>query len=300
MTKITLLSVWIWLAAGVVHAQDPQAEYQNLVEKGLQEFELGNYSEARVFFQRAHQLAPSARTLRSLGMTSYEIRHYVEAQDYFQQALASDVRPLTPQLRDEVTQLFRQARSFITRLQLTVIPADAHVHIDTHEVTRDADGTILLDPGAHELTVDAAHYDPITRTLQCESSETIALSIQLRETALPAADTPTSHVAPYLVLVGSAAVAVAGGALLTIALSNKHAVENPESTAGGPRYADYEAKASTVTPLSAAGITALCAGGVGFAAGLIWKLTDPPPRSEKSSGTSLSLSPAGISLYGRY
>ena len=291
----------VWLSSGLVRAQDTQTEYQSLVEKGLQEFEVGNYSEARVFFQRAHQIAPNARTLRSLGMTSYEIRHYVEAQDYLQQALASETRPLTPQLRDEVTQLLNQARSFITRLQLTVSPADARARIDTHEVTRDKDGAILLDPGTHELTVEAPDHESITRSIHSEGSEALTLDIRLRETTIPAQASPSSSVGPYILMAGSAAAAVAGGALLTIALSNKHAVENPsQNTPDGPRYADYEAKANSVMPLSAAGIAALTAGGVGLAASLIWKLTSQSPAPENRPSTTLTLTPTTLILHGRY
>lgn len=309
MTKLRALLVWLWLCSGLVHAQDTPAEYQSLVQKGLQEYELGNYSEARVFFQQAHQLSPNARTLRSLGMTSYEIRHYVEAQDYFQQALASDTRPLTPQMRDEVTQLLSQARSFIAKLQLTVIPADAQVRIDTHEVTRDPDGAILLDPGTHELTVDARNHDPTTRSIRSDGSETLTLAIRLHKTnssipPLTAAskDTaaPTSSVAPYVLMAGSAAAAIAGGVLLTIALNNKHAVENPEATPEGPRFADYESKANSVTPLSAAGITALSAGALGLAASLIWKLTTGPAATEKKPTATLSLNPTTLSLHVLY
>ena len=139
------------VAATSVSAQASQSEYQSLVEKGLREFELGNFGEARAFFQRAHQQSPNARTLRGLGMASYELRHYVEAIDYFQKALASKERPLTAQMHEELSQLLIQARSFVTRLKLTVTPSTALLRLDTRELFRDSDGSILLDPGSHEL-----------------------------------------------------------------------------------------------------------------------------------------------------
>jgi tetratricopeptide (TPR) repeat protein len=302
----SLIGMWL-LPSAFVHpaqAQTVQSEYQSVVEKGLEEFALGNYSEARTFFQRAHRLSPSARTLRSLGMTSYELRRYVEAQEYLQQALASDVRPLTPQLHQEVTELLKQARSFIAKLQLTVTPETAQVRVDTQQVYRDAQGLIMLDPGTHELTVDAFQYEAVARNIRCDGSETVSLTIRLPKTSntqFPAAVSDESTAAPYILMAGSAAVAVAGGVLLTIALSNKHAAENPDQRApDGARYADYQARADSVPPLSAAGIAALCAGGIGLATGLIWKLSSRDRPVEKSASASLSFTATGVAFQARY
>ena len=144
-------------AIGASHAhaqaQAAESEYQSAVHKGLQEYDRGNFSEAKAFFLRAHALAPNARTLRGLGMSSYELRNYVEAIEYFQRALNASERPLTAHMRTEVSQLLSQARSFVTRLQLTVHPTNAQVHLGTREVARDSDGNVLMDPGTHQLVV---------------------------------------------------------------------------------------------------------------------------------------------------
>jgi hypothetical protein len=335
------LSTWTTTAlpARTASAQAAQAgpekadkpEYQNLVQKGLREYELGNFSEAKSFFQQAHQLSPNARTLRGLGMTSYELRRYVEAIDHFQAALASSERPLTPQMRSEVTQLLHQARSFVTKLTLTVTPPDAEARLDNRVLARDQDGTILLDPGTHELVVEAPEHETITRSIRADGGEPLSLTIALRSSLQPAAaasepaaggqdnaqpfaaaqastsDEPQSSgsAGPWIVIGASAAVAVAGGVLLAVALSNKSAVENPQSSdPEGPRYADFQGKADTVLPLSAIGITALSLGVAGAAAGLTWKLlsTERNPSSTPESGVSatLSVAPGALWLHGRY
>ena len=312
--------------AAAQSAQAAQTDYQTLVQKGLREYELGNFSEAKAFFQEAHRLSPNARTLRGLGMTSYELRRYVEAIDYFQRALASSERALTTQMRTEVTQLLQQARSFVTKLNLSVTPAEAYLRLDTREVTRDNDGAILLDPGMHELVIEAPRHETVTRSIRSDGGEALTLAINLRNTegAAPAenralelappqqpyaamsAPQPAliqqhnehSSVAPYVVIGVSAAVAVAGGVLLAVALSNKAAVENPNpSTDGGPRYADYQGKADSVLPLSAAGISALSLGVVGAAVGLTWKLLR---NGERSPSATLSVAPGGLSLRGGF
>lgn len=302
-------------------SQSAEPDYQTLVQKGLREYELGNFSEAKAFFQQAHQLSPNARTLRGLGMASYEMRRYVEAIDYFQRALASNERALTAAMRAEVAQLLRQARSFVTKLQLTVSPADAQVRLDTRDVARDEDGAILMDPGTHELVVEAPEHETVTRSIRSDGAEALTLAIHLRRSetsaepaalelatappmAASAAQQPAAlqasdnSLAPYVVIGVSAAVAVAGGVLLAVALSNKAAVEDPDPTSdGGPRYADYRGKADSVLPLSAAGITALSLGVVGAAAGLTWKLMS---NGERGPAATLTVSPGALALRGRF
>jgi tetratricopeptide (TPR) repeat protein len=309
------------VGAAAQTAQPGQTDYQSLVEKGLQEYELGNFSEAKAFFQQAHRLSPNARTLRGLGMTAYEMRRYVEAIGYFELALASNERALTTQLRTEVTQLLSQARSFVAKLNLAVTPGDAQLRLDTREVVRDKDGSILLDPGVHELLIEAPKHEPVTRSIRSDGGEALTLVINLRNTeaspaiegtpvelaptpALAAGSEPTpalareSSTGPYVMIGVSAAVAIAGGVLLAVALSNKASVENPNpSTDGGPRYADYQDKADSVLPLSAAGITALSVGVAGAAAGLTWKLMSD---GERSPTAALSVAPGGLSLHGNF
>lgn len=291
---------WTALCEPAALAQD----YQDLVQQGLREFELGNFSEAKAFFQQAHQLSPNARTLRGLGMASYELRHYVEAIDDFQKALTSKERPLTPQMHAEVSRLLTQARSFVTRLKLRVTPSDAQLRLDTRELFRDSDGSILLDPGSHELVADAADYETVTRSIRGDVGETLSLTLTLHSTATvaepltpPAAHTAgSSSIAPYIVIGVSTALAIAGGVLLAVALNNKHAVENTQPTADGPRYADYQDRAVSVLPLSAAGIAGLALGLAGVAAGVTWKLT----YDERATTTALALSPGGLTLSGQF
>jgi tetratricopeptide (TPR) repeat protein len=111
------------------NALEDEPAYQRAVEQGLHEYQLGNFSEAKAFFARAHELSPNARTLRGLGMSAYELRDYVEAIAYFEQALDATERPLTPPMREEVVRLLGQARSFITRLTLSLRPSTTEVRV---------------------------------------------------------------------------------------------------------------------------------------------------------------------------
>lgn len=310
---IGLAVVWLLVAQGSAAAED-SAEYKQLVKQALHEFQLGNFSEAKSFFTQAHGISPNARTLRGLGMSSYELRAYVEAIDYFEAALASIERPLTNEMRTEVTRLLAQARAFITHVKLNLEPANAVVLVDTHPARRDSSGELLLDPGTHELSFEAHEYETTTRSIRADGNETLAFSIKLRplrpapvaaqETpfeaplppqpkAAPASAPPAATSAgPWIVIGVSGAVVVAGGVLLALALNDKASVEHPKGNGvDGPYYSDYYGANQRVLPLSAAGIAALCAGGVGMALGVIWKV---------SEGASVETQGAGLRLRARF
>lgn len=286
--------------------------YQSLVQQALHEYERGNFNEARAFFARAHALSPNARTLRGLGMSAYELRNYVEAITFFQQALSSDQRPLTAPLHDEVAQLLGQARSFVTHVQLAVEPQNADVRIDTRPTTRDTDGSVLLDPGTHELVIEAPDHEPTTRTLRTDGAETLALHIVLKPSAAPGEVRPTLvHAAPasrparseqsgagsWILIAAGGAVAIAGGVLLGVALSNKHAVEHPEASGTMlPAYADYKDRADLVFPLSTAGIAGIGLGAASVLAGVVWKLA----ASGRDERAELRLGPGQLHVRLRF
>jgi hypothetical protein len=313
----------LWLVASSVAGQAKQtdsAEYQQLVQQGLREYGLGNFSEAKAFFAQAHALSPNARTLRGLGMSSYELRHYVEASGYFEQALDSAERPLTLQMRGEVSQLLRQARSFMTHVKVTLEPSTAELRVDTRPGVTDANGQLLLDPGTHELVAEAPNHEPVSRSIRTDGGEQLTLRLSLHaqndnksdapvaaETAAPSPSTAsTTHhndgsVGPWVLIGVSAAVAITGGVLLGLSAKDKSSVENPSHPDGmAPRWSDsLSAAQDRVLPLSIAGFAALGVGVAGLAAGVIWKVSSGGGGTESASA-QLEVSPSGLRVKGHF
>src|SRR5262249_43441282 len=58
---------------------DERGAVQGLIADAVAEYDAGHFEEARALFRRAQAEAPSARTLRGIGMASFELRDYVEA-----------------------------------------------------------------------------------------------------------------------------------------------------------------------------------------------------------------------------
>lgn len=186
-----LMGATLWLACMVlsapasISAQDKpspakHAQYRELVEKALQEYALGHWPEARVFFSDAHALWPNARTLRGLGMTCYEGRSYVEAIGFLEQALESPTQPLTPRLATEAQGILAQAKRFVAPTFIDTSPERTELSLDEQPLKRQKDGAVLLNPGEHVLQVASPGYQTERRTLHAEAGRELHVQVDLR------------------------------------------------------------------------------------------------------------------------
>ena len=97
-------------AEDIAAEQEAQGiEYREIIEQAVAETERENWNEANALFRRAHQLRPSARTLRGLGMVAFNRKEYVDAVMNLSAALEDSRRPLTDQQREQATGLLEQA-----------------------------------------------------------------------------------------------------------------------------------------------------------------------------------------------
>jgi hypothetical protein len=123
----------LWSAATTAYAQHAKPdEYKKVIEGAVLEFDSGNWGEARVLFEQAHALRPSARTLRGMGKVSFELKEYVRAQKELNAAQVELRSPLSESQRQEVLGLLLRVEKFIGRLTVRVKPAEA-------------DPTVILD-----------------------------------------------------------------------------------------------------------------------------------------------------------
>lgn len=292
------LASWLILGAASAHAQSSKtraedAAYHEAIGRALQEFNLGHWTEANVFFREAHARRPSARTLRGIGLACYESRNYVDAIDFLGQALVSSVQPLTADMRTAATKLIEQSRQFVMRAEVELSPKNAELFVDGRPVRLAADGSTLLDPGEHELSVVAAGYTTSQRRVNTEGGSSRQLHFVLKpkpvlavQTAIevhpdlaresesesdsePDSDSDSESLLPWLAIGASVAVAATGGVLLGLGLSDKAAVEG---TRDGASWADKKSANERAVPLQTAGGVMIGVGVAGLAASLAWQL----------------------------
>lgn len=186
---VVVLAVVLQGTARAQSAPAP-AEYRRVLREAIGEFNAGRFEEARALFRQAHEMSPSARTLRSIGMASYELRDYADAFRSLNEALASTGNPLTRRQRREVEELLQNTRAFLGRFYLVVEPPGADVAVDSVAPGRDADGSILLALGRHTITAELDGYEPGSLSLTVEGGEDRELRLQLEPVPPPVVVAP--------------------------------------------------------------------------------------------------------------
>jgi tetratricopeptide (TPR) repeat protein len=157
----------------------PSAEYESEISAAVDQHEAGHFEQARVHFLRAHEVFPNARTLRGLGKVEFELRNYVAALHYLEDALASPVRPLPQDLRDEVTALLERARAQVAEVSLRVMPESATLIVDGNTFGTGPSARLCLPEGDHVLELSAPGRVSERRTLSLHAGERSELAIQL-------------------------------------------------------------------------------------------------------------------------
>ena len=172
------------------------AEYQIAITDAVLDHDAGRFAEARAQFLRAHELSPSARTLRGLGMVEFELRNYPESVRHLEAALACPVRALQGELREEAQVLLRRARAYVGEVHVHVTPDTAAIDVDGATVARGPDATILLVVGKHELGLSAPEHRSESRTLSITGGDLRNLRVTLEKLAAGAEPPRAAPAAP--------------------------------------------------------------------------------------------------------
>ena len=183
-------------AAAPVRADgSEQPEYRDAIERALQEFNAGRYPEAGALFARAHALFPNARTSFGLGVVAFEDRDYANTIMHLDSALADTRKPLERGQRQKAEQVSKQAWDFVARYRVTLSPPTAALHVDG-KPAQTARGEVLLNPGAHELVVEAPGHQRAARRVSVKSGEHAEINFALEADRPAEVATPSEAAAP--------------------------------------------------------------------------------------------------------
>jgi hypothetical protein len=156
-----------------------EAEYQELINYALEEYDRGSWEESAALFYRAHELAPSARTLRGLGLATYEARRYAESVRHLRAALTDKRRPLTDKQREEVEATLDRAKLFVGHLQIDTTPRDAQLTINGRNAEPETDGSYMVDSGFVDLEASAPGYQNSARRVRIGGGELQKITLRL-------------------------------------------------------------------------------------------------------------------------
>lgn len=184
------------VVAGAEDVSDPkrEAEYQELINYALEEYERGSWEESAALFHRAHELAPSARTLRGLGLATYEARRYAESVRHLRAALTDKRRPLTDKQREEVEHTLERARLFVGHLLIDLSPKDAQLLINGRVTEPEPEGSYMVDSGFVDMEANAPGYVSASKRMRIAGGEQQRVSLRLTPVNPP--ELQVDHSAP--------------------------------------------------------------------------------------------------------
>jgi hypothetical protein len=176
-------------ARSVAQSAGDSLEYRAWIHDAIREYETAHYREAFELFLRAHRAAPTARTLRGLGMAAFELADYVDAVTYISSSLASTDRPLEGQMRADAQQLLARAQAYVGWLVLRLEPtglAGLHLSIDEQESELRPGVPYAMVTGDHTLLVEAPNHEPVRRQFEIRGATTSELTLSLKAPSLQA------------------------------------------------------------------------------------------------------------------
>ncbi len=160
----------------------PQAvhEARALFQQGLALVREERWGEALEYFRRSRALAERPSTIFNIGSVLVRTGRMAEAVSVLEEFLrVSDPRANEAERR-EAERLLTDARNARARLTLTLTAA-ATVWLDGAQLEGDGvERVIALDPGEHQLRVQAAGYEEEAFTVSALPGQTLGRSVELR------------------------------------------------------------------------------------------------------------------------
>lgn len=288
------------------------AKYRDTLKDALAEYDARHFEEARILFRRAHEINPNARTLRSIGMASFELRDYVAAVRALSASLVETRKALSPEQRTHVQGLLDRSRMFVDIYTLKISPPDAKVLIDGRVPEFEADGTLFLGFGPHNLEARKPGYLLRTFTVNVRGGERKELAMTLERKPSDLAQLPPkpaqwteptplskSAFAPSGWHPGTGWLLAAGGLTLvagaaTVGWLTEQSEITTCSSAQRPRLCDNKDAITSrrnlfIGATAVAGAAALTMAAIGLVDWL-----GPSPRRAIGSNVACSVFPAGL------
>lgn len=162
---------------------DALARARELFAAGKEKMDLGQWSQAAEHFRQAASVKDTPGLRYHVAFCEENAGHFVEAFTQYEAAQALlRVRP-APDVADLLGPALERVDRKIPRLSLTFEPAVQPSRVSIDGRTLEAWDDVRLDPGAHELRVEAAGFQPYAADIRLEPGERQVVAVVLVEPA---------------------------------------------------------------------------------------------------------------------
>lgn len=308
------------LSEAAVVSPAPSSDYEVALSEALEAHARGDYGQARIFMERAHSLDPSARTLRGLGIVAFGQGRHLEAIRFLDASLASQMKPLPPELRSGVQELLTHAWGQMGHYEIIVEPSGGDFLVDGQLPDFYAPNTVVLSPGAHVVTARAAQRADHELPLEVKPGDRRTLQIVLARPPAPRVierfvDRPASESAGAswtkrkrrIAWTTGAALIGAGAAVYGLAYARlDDIVDRCRDMASGsctPRGAEKLYRKENIEGLGITSGILIGGGALTWLSALaleIWSKDDEPQRAGQGPKATLQVGPSSVAVSGRF
>ncbi len=167
------------LAPGAVLAQDQREQARTQFNRGVEQYEAGNYQDALTSFQEAYRLAPHPTVRVNIANCYEQLNRPIEALFHFERFLEESHDAPAAQRR-EVQAAVHRLEGRVGRVSFRIAPDGALVRIDQTEIRRaPVLEPVRMTPGNHLVEVRMDGYAPVSREFIVEAGEPAEISIRL-------------------------------------------------------------------------------------------------------------------------
>jgi tetratricopeptide (TPR) repeat protein len=248
-------------APAAADAGDP-GDPSEALRQAVAAYEQGDLANARRLFETVHRAAPTARTLRSLGLVAFRQQRYADAIDLLQASLASQQRPLTDAQREGASTVLAEARAHVARAEQAPPPE------------------VPLSPPQSNVETELAPVPSETSRLEPQPAPVQRVETKLAVAAVPRQGTRAKRIkrAGYALLGVALAAVVTSATSYLVGVSRLRGIER-ECRKGPDRgceleYVKERERKERLDMLSTLSLASGILGGVSAAGGgalLIWQ-----------------------------
>ena len=210
------LSIAILIASLATAAwAGPQEEADELARQGIDLRRRGDDSRALPLFEKAHRLAPTARSAVQLGTVEQALGRWADAEEHLAQGLRSPTDPWIKKNRAVIDESMRTVKTHIGSLEVTGAPAGAEVLVNGRKVGQlPLGGGVRVNAGDVDVELNAPGHLRGFRTVKVNAGDfqTVVIRLQEVEHPLPAPPPPPPPAAPSALWQRWAAIGAFGGA----------------------------------------------------------------------------------------
>jgi|LNFM01.1.fsa_nt_gb hypothetical protein len=159
----------------------PSSDARAHFDAGVAASNAGRWQDALREFEQARAIQATAPVLYNLGLAQRAVGRIGDARATFRALVAEHGARLSAERRTEIQGYLTEAESTLARLELTVSPEQATVTIDGAPATARA---IELDPGRHEIVVEAPGFRRQRREIELRRGGSAMVDLRLEREEL--------------------------------------------------------------------------------------------------------------------